>query len=174
MSSGTPSLVGTVNLLARHHILGSEPQIHQGERVPTFSNTSKDRLDSCHDDLSLICRETIKRYPHHDFSIICGHRTKGAQEEACRIGASKVHWPDSKHNSEPSMAVDIAPYPIDWNNAKAFNRLSDCILETARQLLAEGRVTHRLRWGGDWDMDGDTTDQRFNDLPHFELVLEAE
>jgi len=27
----------------------------------------------------------------------------------------------------------------------------------------------RLRWGGDWDMDGDLTDQTFDDLFHLEL-----
>jgi hypothetical protein len=27
-----------------------------------------------------------------------------------------------------------------------------------------------LRWGGDWDRDGDRFDQSFNDLPHVELV----
>lgn len=27
-----------------------------------------------------------------------------------------------------------------------------------------------LRWGGDWDGDGQTTDERFVDLPHFELA----
>ncbi|WP_232367585.1 M15 family metallopeptidase domain-containing protein [Alteromonas pelagimontana] len=39
----------------------------------------------------------------------------------------------------------------------------------ARQLYAEGKITHLVRWGGDWDMDGQTLDQKFNDLPHFEL-----
>ena len=28
-----------------------------------------------------------------------------------------------------------------------------------------------LRWGGDWDGDRDFKDQRFIDLPHFELVV---
>ena len=27
-----------------------------------------------------------------------------------------------------------------------------------------------IRWGGDWDLDGVTTDQTFMDLAHFEIV----
>jgi peptidoglycan LD-endopeptidase CwlK len=27
-----------------------------------------------------------------------------------------------------------------------------------------------IRWGGDWDGDGDLSDHKFNDLPHFELI----
>ena len=28
-----------------------------------------------------------------------------------------------------------------------------------------------IPWGGDWDGDGDFSDQRFHDLPHFELTM---
>ena len=28
----------------------------------------------------------------------------------------------------------------------------------------------KIRWGGDWDRDTDLSDNRFNDLPHFELM----
>jgi peptidoglycan LD-endopeptidase CwlK len=28
----------------------------------------------------------------------------------------------------------------------------------------------KVRWGNDWDMDGDLNDQKFIDSPHFELV----
>ena len=27
-----------------------------------------------------------------------------------------------------------------------------------------------IRWGGDWDKDYDEKDERFRDLPHFELT----
>ncbi len=28
----------------------------------------------------------------------------------------------------------------------------------------------KIRWGGDWDMDGDLKDNSFDDLVHFEIV----
>jgi hypothetical protein len=27
-----------------------------------------------------------------------------------------------------------------------------------------------IRWGGDWDQDGFVADERFLDMPHFELI----
>jgi len=41
---------------------------------------------------------------------------------------------------------------------------------TAERLYNEGKITHKLRWGGDWDSDKVFDDQNFDDLPHFELV----
>jgi len=64
----------------------------------------------------------------------------------------------------PSLAVDAAPYPIDWNDRDRWMRFSGFVLGVAR---AYG-VT--LRWGGDWDRDWDVADNRFNDWPHFEIV----
>ena len=62
------------------------------------------------------------------------------------------------------MAVDIAPYEIDWENAKRFYLLAGMMFQAANDLGI------KIRWGGDWDMDWDHADQRFIDLPHFELV----
>ena len=53
---------------------------------------------------------------------------------------------------------------IDWNNIPAFINLFHLIKGIA---LAKGI---KLRWGGDWDGDGDMTDQTLHDKPHFELM----
>jgi len=132
-----------------------------------FGQTSKDRLETCHPDLQAICNEVVVR---SDCSIVCGHRTKGAQEIAVMGGKSKTHWPDSKHNQSPSLAIDVAPYPIDWSDTKRFCVFAGRFLDTAERLLEEGVITHKVRWGGDWDRDSSTTDQTFNDLVHFELI----
>ena len=81
-------------------------------------------------------------------------------------GNSKVQFPNSKHNSLPSLAVDAAPYPIDWNDKKRFALFAGFVLGIA---ATKGI---RLRWGGDWNMNYITLDNRFDDLPHFELVQE--
>lgn len=135
--------------------------------MPAYGEASRTRLATCHQDLQTIFNEVII---WTDCSILCGYRGKGAQEVLHMQGKTRVHWPDSKHNSSPSMAVDAAPYPVNWNDAGRFRVFAGRVFQIADQLLAEGRITHQLRWGGDWDRDHLTIDQEFHDLPHFELV----
>lgn len=134
--------------------------------MPSFGSLSKDRLSTCHPDLQAVMNELIK---YVDITIICGHRDKEEQEEAYFSNRSKVRWPNSKHNSLPSMAVDIALYPIDWDDLHSFVHLSGRVLQIADQLLADGTITHKVVWGGDWDKDGKTKDTTFFDSPHFQL-----
>ena len=42
--------------------------------------------------------------------------------------------------------------------------------KVAAKLLEEGKITHKLRFGGDWDADTYTDDQNWDDLVHFELA----
>lgn len=139
--------------------------------MPEFSQTSLNRLNSCHPDLQLIFTAVIAS--GRDCSIICGHRSKIAQIEAFQAKLSKVEYPNSKHNAYPSMAVDVAPYfpgGIDWHDLGAFYLFAGYVQRMADELLASGQITHTLRYGGDWDGDKRTADQAFNDLPHFELI----
>jgi peptidoglycan L-alanyl-D-glutamate endopeptidase CwlK len=96
-----------------------------------------------------------------DFSVICGFRGEKEQNEAYARGHSKLKWPQSKHNQTPSMAVDIVPYPIDWNDELRFRTLGAVVKEIWSQLPEEKREGWSLSWGGDW--------KTFKDLPHFEL-----
>jgi len=96
--------------------------------------------------------------------ILCGHRDKATQNSLHDEGLTQVHWPNSKHNETPSMAVDMAPYPLDWKDTKRFYFLAGLMFATADQL------GFKIRWGGDWSMDMDFEDQKFNDLVHFELI----
>lgn len=137
--------------------------------MPTFSATSKQRLETCDPRLQELLNEAIK---HIDFVVLEGHRGEAAQNEAFRKGASKKRWPDGNHNSLPSKAVDIAPYfpevKVDWNDLIAFGRLMGFI-----QCLAIQRGI-KLRFGLDWDGDFRSVnrdpDEGFLDAPHMELV----
>lgn len=129
--------------------------------MPKFSKTSLQRLETCHPDLQKICNEAIK---HYDFSVICGHRSKKEQDIALKNGATKLQYPKSKHNSNPSLAVDLAPYPIDWHKYERFYYLAGLIQATAKGMNI------KIRWGGDWSMNGNFEENKFNDLPHFELI----
>jgi peptidoglycan L-alanyl-D-glutamate endopeptidase CwlK len=136
--------------------------------MPEFSQTSLNRLDSCHEDLQIIMSEVIRLF---DCSILEGHRDHDRQELLFQKGYSQVQWPDSKHNTMPSMAVDVAPYPILWDDEGRFAFFAGWVFCVAARLFEEEKISHQLRWGGDWDQDTYTEDQDFNDLVHFELVL---
>lgn len=136
-----------------------------------FGSASTTKLQTCHPTLQHLMHAVMAKQLM-DFSVIYGHRDEAAQNTAYRTGASKKRWPDSKHNSLPSIAVDIAPYPIRWGyrddprRIKAisnFYRLAGIVLATAREMDIP------IRWGGDWNMDGDIYDNDFDDLVHFEL-----
>ena len=136
-----------------------------------YSETSLARLHTCHPDLVLIWT-TLAKYVN--CSVFCGHRTEEDQNSAHDAGLSQLRWPDSKHNAYPSMAIDSGPYfpelrNTNWDDYKAFAVFAGHVLLIARQLYNEGKIQHLVRWGGDWDMDGRTDDQTFDDLPHFEL-----
>ncbi len=128
-----------------------------------WGRSSKARLKSCHPELKRLMDEVLS-ISEEDVSILCGYRNEERQNAAVREKRSKVSFPNSMHNSHPSRAVDIAPYPIDWKDLDRFHALADLVLDTSEKLGI------KVRWGGDWDMDGDTEDQTFNDLPHFELL----
>jgi len=133
-----------------------------------FGNTSRSRLNTAHPDLQLIFEHVITYW---DCSILCGERGEVEQTKAYNEDKSKVQFPNSKHNSSPSMAVDAAPYPIDWDDLKGFASFGNYVVGMADALYLAGLITHRVRWGGDWNWSDRNNDpQSFDDLPHFELV----
>jgi len=125
-----------------------------------FSNTSMTKLKTCDKRLQEIFSEVIN---HIDCTILTGHRTEVEQNEKFRQGLSKVQYPNSKHNHSPSLAVDVAPYPIDWNDRERFTYFAGIVQGIA---ISKG-IT--LRWGGDWDRDTELRDNAFDDLVHFEI-----
>ena len=127
-----------------------------------FSKLSKSRLESCHPFLQDLFNEVIKYY---DCTIVCGFRSQEAQEEAFRSGFSKARFPSSKHNQIPSLAVDVVPYPVDWNDSARFYHFAGFVLAIA-QLRGIP-----VRWGGDFNKNGNFKDDKFIDMPHWELQL---
>lgn len=129
----------------------------------TFSSLSRERLDSCHPLLQEVFLRVVEEW---DCTILEGHRGEEAQEAAFLSGASTKHWPDGKHNTIPSLAVDAAPYPINWEDERRFLAFGGYVLGRASGMGI------RLRWGMDWDGKRDLNPRgTLNDGPHFELVL---
>jgi peptidoglycan L-alanyl-D-glutamate endopeptidase CwlK len=96
-----------------------------------------------------------------------GHRDAATQNELVEAGVSKVRWPHSKHNRYPSHAVDIQPYPYPDYDPKLWGALGYLAGRAFGIAAEEG---FEIRWGGDWNGNGDLTDQNFDDLFHIELV----
>ena len=132
-----------------------------------YSKSSELRLASCHIDLQLIFRSILHSIDH---TIIEGYRNQVTQEQYFKEGKSKVHYPAGKHNKMPSMAVDVAPFPIDWEDHLRFTYFAGFVMATAYQLKASNHLIHTVRWGGDWNMDMNFANNKFNDLVHFELI----
>ena len=136
-----------------------------------FGRKSRERLNTCHGDLITLFTAVAEEI---DCSVICGHRNEADQEKAFDSGHSKVHFPHGKHNSNPSIAIDVAPYPIDWNDMDRFYWFAGWVLAKAEILRNVGEISHKIRWGGNWNgiKKGriDFKANKFDDLPHFELI----
>jgi len=131
-----------------------------------YGKKSKERLSSCDPRLQRLFNKVLEK-GIIDVTIIWGHRNKEMQEELYHSGLSKLRWPHSAHNAFPSRAVDAAPYVgghISFD-ARLCCLLAGIVLTTAKEMGI------RIRWGGNWDMDGEPLlDQHFNDLLHYELL----
>lgn len=134
-----------------------------------YSQKSLSRLNTCHPDLQLLLKEAIK---HYDITIIEGLRSKERQEELVRTGMSKTM--NSMHLDQGdgySHAVDCALWPIDWSDRDRFVFLQGFLKGLAVRLKEEGKITHDLRLGVDWDDDGNIKEHSFFDGPHIEIRL---
>jgi peptidoglycan L-alanyl-D-glutamate endopeptidase CwlK len=121
------------------------------------------RYDTLHPALQILVLTILERM---DVTVVCGHRSEEEQNKAVKDGKSSLRYPKSKHNSNPSLAVDIAPYirykGVRWNSAE-ISYMQGRIAEIAEYLHIP------IRWGGDWDGDGDITEHKLKDYVHIEL-----
>lgn len=127
--------------------------------MPSFSKRSAERLATCHPDLQKIFNEVIKT---NDCTIICGARTLAEQQAAFKGGFSKLDGikKKSKHQiskEQPlSLAVDVLPFPINWNDKKGHDEFAKIVKAVANRLGV------KIKWGGDF--------KSFSDKPHWELI----
>jgi peptidoglycan L-alanyl-D-glutamate endopeptidase CwlK len=137
-----------------------------------LSQKSIDRLRGVHPDLIAVVKQAIE-ITTQDFSVLCGVRTAEEQAELYAQGRTKpgnvVTWTlKTKHVPGADgfgHAVDLVPYPLDWNDLSKFDAISIAMMRASEEL----GVT--IRWGADWDMDGLARERGESDSPHFEIVL---
>lgn len=148
-----------------------------------LSKLSLSRLEDVHPDLVKIVKRAIEITPQ-DFMVVEGIRTeercyinygKGRTVEQCiakgvpakfaQPKLSKVTWLanplSSKHVT--GKAVDLVPYPVDWNDLSKFDQVAQAMFAAAKELGVS------IRWGADWDNDGNHREKGEYDSPHFEI-----
>ena len=121
-----------------------------------FSEISLARLATCHLKLQTLFKCVLNEA---DCIIICGYRNERDQNEAFDKGHSRVKFPFGNHNTYPSRAVDVMPYPLDWDDHKRTEAFAKVVKQQAECLGI------KIRWGGDWTGG-------FVDRPHWELDKE--
>lgn len=132
-----------------------------------FGPASEANLKGCDPQLIRLARAVII---YRDCAVIEGYRNEEKQNAAFRAGLSHRKWPDSKHNVKPSDAIHIVPYNanrdphVDWDNKEEWYIFGGFVLGIA----AQNDIS--VRWGGDWNGNGDPRDQTLHDLAHWELI----
>ena len=121
-----------------------------------FGKRSKQRLKGVDARLVNVLNELIKIM---DVTIIEGVRSKERQEQLLAQGKTKTRF--SKHIE--GKAVDLAPYPINWDDREMFHYMGGMLRGLGKAMGV------KIRWGGDWDSDGDIHDNNFDDLVHVEI-----
>ncbi len=137
--------------------------------MPMFSQESFSKLSTCHHDLQVLFFEVIKSF---DCIVLEGYRNQEDQEAAFKAGNTKLHYPNGKHNSQPSLAVDVAPYPMPpWSHTTDFVYFGGYVMGIAEMLYQQGKISHKIRYGGDFNVNERVSDSSFFDCVHFELIV---
>lgn len=129
------------------------------------------RLEGVHSALVRVVKRAITN-TSVDFTVLEGVRSLARQRELFDAGASKIM--NSRHVPVPEIgggnglghAVDLGAYVggrvrWDW---PLYYKIYDAMWAAAKT------ENVAIRWGGDWDRDGEFQDERWRDGPHFELL----
>ena len=148
-----------------------------------LSKLSLGRLNGVDANLVKVVQRAIEITPQ-DFMVVEGVRSKeqcyinygkgrtvaqctakGVPAKYAQPKLAKVTWLNnplsSKHVS--GKAVDLVPYPVDWNDLSKFDQVAKAMFAAAKELGVS------IRWGADWDNDGNYREKGEYDSPHFEL-----
>ncbi len=125
-----------------------------------FSDRSKKNLETSSVELIKLCNEVIK---HIDFTVIEGYRNSERQYALYKNGKSQIDGitQKSKHNHNPSRAIDIIPYKKGHNPFDGTEKSELMFYRLFREFkIASKKLGIDINWGGFWS---------FKDYPHIEL-----
>ena len=148
-----------------------------------LSQRSLDKLVGVDERLQRVVKRAIQ-LSKQDFMVLEGIRTreqcminygkgrtvaqcvaKGVPAKYAQPKVAKVTWLNNPFASKhvTGKAVDLVPYPVDWNDLKKFDAIAQAMLQAAKELGVP------VRWGADWDNDGKPRERGESDSPHFEI-----
>ena len=148
-----------------------------------LSKLSLSRLVGLNANLEAVVKRAIE-ITEQDFMVVEGVRSKeqcfvnygkgrtaaqctakGVPAQYAKPKLAKVTWLNnplsSKHVS--GHAVDLVPYPVDWNDLSKFDKVAKAMYAAAKELGVS------IRWGANWDNDGKFREKGEYDSPHFEI-----
>lgn len=148
-----------------------------------LSKLSLGRLEGVNPTLINVVKRAIE-ITQQDFLVVEGVRTKeqcyinygkgrtvaqctakGVPAKYAQPKLAKVTWLNNPLTSKhvTGKAVDLMPYPVDWNDLSKFDQVAKAMFAAAKELGVS------IRWGADWDNDGNYREKGEYDSPHFEL-----
>ena len=148
------------------------------------------QYDTLHPDLRMVVDWAL-RHCLVAFTITEGHRSVERQHELFKSGREFLNgrWKltkpklkktnidgyaiKGKHNESPSHALDFCVYvsgkpELAWD-IPHLTYIGASLVAAGEALYGQGAISHKVRWGGNWDKDGDLADNNFYDRPHVEI-----
>ena len=122
-----------------------------------FGATSQERMEGVH-PLLIDCAERALSYGTLDLTVLPygGLRTLKDQKMLVNKGASQtLNSLHRKQGTGYGHAIDLAPYPVDWDDISRFHLMGALMFRAANEIDAP------IEWGGFW--------KSFFDYPHFQL-----
>jgi peptidoglycan L-alanyl-D-glutamate endopeptidase CwlK len=140
-----------------------------------LSKLSLSRLVGLNANLEAVVKRAIE-ITEQDFMVVEGVRSKeqcfinygkGRTVDQCKAKGvpaqyaqpklAKVTWLNNPLSSKhvTGKAVDLVPYPVDWNDLSKFKKIAVAMKQAAKELNVS------MDWGGDWTSS--------KDYPHFEI-----
>ncbi len=111
---------------------------------------SRQNLSGVHPDMVAVVEKALE-LSEVDFTVIEGVRNIERQRQLLADGKSTTL--KSRHLT--GHAVDMVPWPVDWEDLERFEAMAKAMKAAAKELEVP------IIWGGDW--------KSFYDAPHFEL-----
>ncbi len=139
-----------------------------------FGERSRKNLTGVHPKMIKVAERAIE-ICGQDFFVNEGVRSMERQKQLYAQGRTKpgpkVTWTlNSNHFKNPRTgfghAIDVYPFPFK-PNTKGYAAKQKIVAQAF--FKAAGELDIPIRWGADWDMDGNYGERGEGDSPHFEL-----
>ena len=132
-----------------------------------LSNRSLDRMKGVNPKLINLALLAIKRTPI-DFGIawMGGLRTPEEQNQLFKDGYSQMDGYEKISKHQFGEAIDLNVFV----GSKIVDNKEMLCVVAGVMFSCAAELNLKIRWGLDWNMNGDIRDNNFNDQYHFELI----